>query len=177
MHGIASCLLIPTTTDPRIHTARLLITCGLATVAVSLMLRRWVAARLIFWIGGMRLVGALIPMAIGRTASPDYRHLLVVMMMLTAIVEFLAAQRLRRAEESYRALQLSAVVGIMASAGMLQGYPLISDERMGVLLGISLSASGLALIGMAFANRRAFRAAEATFKQVESSPVQDAISA
>jgi uncharacterized membrane protein HdeD (DUF308 family) len=177
LHGIACCLLIPATTDPRIQTARLLFSCGVATVAVSLLLRHWVVARLIFWIGGLRLVGALVPLSTGQTESPDYRHLLVVIMMLVAIVEFLAAQRLRRAEQSFKALQLSAIVGIMASAGMLQGYPFISDERLGVLLGVSLSASGLALLGMAFATRRSFRAAEATFKQVESEQTQGAISA
>lgn len=177
LHGVGSCLLIPTTTDPRIQTARLLMSCGMATMAVSLLIRHWAMARLMFWIGGLRLTGALIPLATGPVSTPDYRHLLVVMMMLVAIVEFLAAQRLRRAEEPYRALHLSALIGIMASAGMLKGYPFISDERMGLLLGISLSASGIALIGLAFANRRAHRAAQAAFRQVESESTGHALSA
>lgn len=168
LHGIATGVLVPGSIDPRMMTSMILFSCGVCTLIISLMLRKWTGARIYFWIGGLRLVGALAAITTRVPGGADYRHLVVVMMILISVLEFLAAARLRQADEPHRALQLSAVIGILASAGLLHNYPVISDEKMGVLLGVSMSMSGLAIIGLGFVTRHLFQVAQSALQQVES---------
>ncbi|MCW5963397.1 MAG: hypothetical protein KIT83_05115 [Bryobacterales bacterium] len=168
LHGVAACTLIPGAANARILTAALLFSAGLNAAILSLLFRNWTVARISFWMGGFRMVTGVGAVVTSYPESPDYRHLLVLMMVVISLLEFLAASQLRRQDEPHRAFQHSAVGGMIASAGMLRTYPVISDEQTGVMLGLSMLISGFAYLAIALGVRRVLRSARMALKRVET---------
>ena len=148
LHGVILAGLAVTPAKNPIWIPLLLTSVGLQTVILSFLMRTWSGARAMFIAGALRIAAALGLVVASIGNSGDYRQLLVTMMVAVAGLEFIISIRLRRAEEPYVALRASALIGVLASACLI-GIDYTWDfATVGVLVGLSMVFSGIAVISL-----------------------------